>query len=397
VDKCYSWRGRKRVLKTLRNDDRAVRSGAVVKRSTFIAGHEEWRPSEGAPGTRLVGALAAIPALIRQFGVDPEAVLREAGVSSEALADPSGRIAWERAVRLVRIAAIRTDCPHFGLLAGGKWRLMDLGLLGELVRHSSTVASALHELIVNHHLNSEGALFFLAQQGDVVDLGFAAYVPFAESMNHFYEGVLAAIMNFMRELCGNGWSASAVFFAHPLPIDVAPYVECFRAPLHFDSSFYAVRFPAKWLARPVAGAEPNRLRLAREQASVADGGVLVDKVYRAVRTLLLYGKASGADISQALAMHRRTLNRRLSAEGTTFRHVLDRVRFAVAKELLQNSELSLPDIAYALGYTNSVAFIPAFRRWAGTTPGAWRQSSHSARDPAAVRTPRVRAERHVPD
>jgi AraC-like DNA-binding protein len=74
-------------------------------------------------------------------------------------------------------------------------------------------------------------------------------------------------------------------------------------------------------------------------------------------------------------MHRRTLNRRLSAEGTTFQHVLDRVRFAVAKELLQNSELSLPEIAYALGYANSVAFIPAFRRSTGTTPGAWRQSS----------------------
>ena len=260
-------------------------------------------------------------------------------MSSETLADPSGRIAWESAVRLVRMAAIRTDCPHFGLLAGRKWRLSDLGLLGELVRHSPIVASALHELVVYHHLNSEGALFFLRQQEDVVDLGFAAYVPFAESMNHFYDGVLAATVNFMRELCGNGWSPSAVYFAHAPPIDVAPYFECFRAPLHFDSAFYAVRFSAKWLTRPVEGAEPERLRLAREQASAADRGVLADKVHRAVRTLLLYGKASGADISQALAMHRRTLNRRLTAEGTTFQRVLDRVRFAVAKELLETRNL----------------------------------------------------------
>ena len=120
----------------------------------------------------------------------------------------------------------------------------------------------------------------------------------------------------------------------------------------------------------------GRLRVAREQASAADRGVLADKVHRAVRTLLLHGKASGADISQALAMHRRTLNRRLTAEGTTFQQVLDRVRFAVAKELLENSELALPEIASALGYANSVAFIPAFRRWTGTTPGAWRQSPH---------------------
>jgi AraC-like DNA-binding protein len=360
-----------------------------VKRSKFHAGHEDWRPSEGAPGNRLVGALTAIPALVRKFGVDPESVLREAGVTSEMLADPSGRIAWESAVRLVRLAALRTDCPHFGLLAGREWRLLDLGLLGELVRHSPTVVSALHELIVYRHLNSEGALFFLRQQDDVADLGYAAYVPFAEPMNHFYDGVLAAIMNFMRELCGHGWNPSAVFFAHAPPIDVRPYFECFRVPLHFDSAFYAVRFAAKWLTRPVEGAEPERLRLAREQANAADGGVLADRVHRAVRTLLLYGKASGADISQALAIHRRTLNRRLSAEGTTFQQVLDRVRFAVAKELLENSELALPEIASALGYANSVAFIPAFRRWAGMTPGVWRQSSSNARDLAAVRTPRV--------
>lgn len=303
-------------------------------------------------------------------------------MSSETLADPSGRIAWESAVRLVRMAATRTDCAHFGLLAGGKWRLSDLGLLGELVRHSPTVGLALHELIVNHHLNSEGALFFLRQQDDDVELGFAAYVPFAESMSHFYDGVLAATVNFMYELSGNGWNPSAVFFVHSTPIDVRPYGECFRAPLYFDSSFYAVRFSAKWLALPVEGAEPERLRLAREQASAADRGVLADKVHRAVRTLLLHGIATGADISHALSMHRRTLNRRLSAEGTTFQQVLDRVRFAVAKELLENSELALPKIASALGYKHGVALIPAFRRWTGMTPGAWRLLSRHARDAA---------------
>lgn len=69
-------------------------------------------------------------------------------------------------------------------------------------------------------------------------------------------------------------------------------------------------------------------------------------------------------------MHRRTLERRLSAAGTTFQQALDHVRFAVAKELLEDSQVAMPDIATALCCADDVSFIRAFRRWTGTTPGA---------------------------
>jgi AraC-like DNA-binding protein len=321
--------------------------------------------------------------LIWKFGVDPRPILAEAGVSSSMLAQPSGRIAWEGLARLLTLAAERAACPHFGLLAGREWRLSDLGLLGELVRDSPTVDAALHELVVNHHLNSEGALAFLLQQEDSVDLGYAIYVPFAGSTRQIYDAVLAAAANIMCELCGEGWRPSEVLFSHSSPLDVAPFLQCFRAPLRFDSPLCAIRFSPKWLTQPVRGADPDRLRAARARASDVDKAVLVDKTFRALRTLLLHGKASGADVAQALAMHRRTLNRRLNAEGATFRQVLDRVRFAVAKELLEDSEVSLAEIAYALGYAHDAALLSAFRRWTGTTPGAWRLSSRTPRYPAA--------------
>ena len=304
-------------------------------------------------------------------------------MNSGILAQPTGRITWEELARLLTLAAQRTACPHFGLLAGREWRLSDHGLLGELVRNSSTVDAALHELVVNQHLNSEGALAFLLRQGDAVDLGYAIYVPFAESTRQIYDAVLAAGANIMCELCGDGWRASEVLFPHSSPLDVAPYLQCFKAPLRFDSAFSAIRFSPKWLAQPVRGADPDRLRAAQARASDDDKAVLVDKTFRALRTLLLQGKASGGDVAQALAMHRRTLNRRLNAEGANFGQVLDRVRFAVAKELLEDSEVSLAEIAHALGYAHDAALLSAFRRWTGTTPGAWRLSSRTTRGPAA--------------
>jgi AraC-like DNA-binding protein len=55
--------------------------------------------------------------------------------------------------------------------------------------------------------------------------------------------------------------------------------------------------------------------------------------------------------------------------------MLDRVRHAVAKELLRDSDVAIPEIASALGYADSVSFTRAFKRWSATTPGAWRKSA----------------------
>ena len=92
---------------------------------------------------------------------------------------------------------------------------------------------------------------------------------------------------------------------------------------------------------------------------------------------MLENRHSGDDLAQMLAIHRRTLNRRLKAEGTTFQRVLDEVRFEIAQDLLSNSSAHLDDIAATLGYAAVTPFMRTFRRWSGTTPGQWRRSVRS--------------------
>jgi len=89
---------------------------------------------------------------------------------------------------------------------------------------------------------------------------------------------------------------------------------------------------------------------------------------------MLDNRHSGDDLARMLSMHRRTLNRRLKAEGTTFQRVLDEVRFEIARDLLSNSSVHLDDIAATLGYAAVTPFMRTFRRWSGTTPGQWRRS-----------------------
>ena len=332
-------------------------------------------PPDTESPTRLVFGLVALPALIRRLGGDPDAIFKAAGLDPRALAEPTNRIPYQPLLRVLNDAAVRTGCPHFGLLAGRTWQLASMGIVGEIVRHSPTVGQALHELVTRQHLNAEGTLAFLLHRNGFVDLGYASYTSFAESTIQLYDAALAVSVNILRELCGAGWNPTEVFVPHSPPADVAPFQRQFRSRLRFDSQFCGIRFPDTWMAQAVAGAEPASLRRAQAQADAAGQATLLDAVHRSLRTLLFYGKGSGADVAQALAMHRRTLNRRLRDQGTTFQDVLDHVRFAVAKELLEDAALPLPRIAAALGYSEAASFVRAFRRWTGVTPGAWRGSA----------------------
>jgi len=102
-----------------------------------------------------------------------------------------------------------------------------------------------------------------------------------------------------------------------------------------------------------------------------------------LRLLMLSGHVSGEDTARMLSMHRRTLNRRLKAQGTTFQSVLDRVRLEAARQLLEGTRLPLDDIAASLGYASVSPFMRSFRRWTGTTPGQWRRGGTAERREAA--------------
>jgi AraC-like DNA-binding protein len=332
-----------------------------------VAGGKVWR--------QRVGAFTAVPALIRQLGADPVAILTDIGLASDSFDTPEQRIPYAAMGGLFKEAARRTGCAHFGLLCGRAWHLSDLGLLGEMVRNSPTVGAALRTLTVHQHLNSDGGLAFLVRRDAAVDVGYAIYHPGVDGANQIYDTHMAGYCNFLHELCGAGWTPSEVFFPHARPSDVDHYRRFFRAPLRFDSEFCALRFSVHWLEHPVQNADAALLQIAAKEADAAGRGELLQQVYRALRVLLLHGRSSGNDVAHMLTMHRRTLNRRLEAQGTTFQEVLDQVRFEVARQLLADTSVAIDDVAAALGYAGVSPFLRAFRRWSGATPGRWRRTA----------------------
>jgi AraC-like DNA-binding protein len=79
-------------------------------------------------------------------------------------------------------------------------------------------------------------------------------------------------------------------------------------------------------------------------------------------------------------MSPRTLKRKLAACGTTYSDLLDELRQNRAVQLLGSDQLSIEAIADRLGYSDAANFGRAFRRWTGTTPGAYRSADGKSKD-----------------
>jgi AraC-like DNA-binding protein len=129
------------------------------------------------------------------------------------------------------------------------------------------------------------------------------------------------------------------------------------------------------LDRAVTGADPMlRAILADQiqQMKSSQGFKFLDDLRRLLRTRLTSNRCSAEDIADLLAMNRRTLSRRLKGSGMSYRAIVSEIRFEIARQLLEDTEVPLDQIAAALGYSEASAFTRAFRRWSGETPSAWR-------------------------
>ena len=162
-----------------------------VPATVFGAEEELWR--------QRVGALTVVPALFRQLGTDPAPVLAAVDLDPSALEFAENTIPYATFGRLMEEGARRTRCEHLGLLAGQAWHLSTMGLVGQLVRHSSTVRDGLRLGVVYHHLNSQGGVVFLRERGAVAEFGYAIYCRGIQGANQIHDGVLAA----SSITCGN--------------------------------------------------------------------------------------------------------------------------------------------------------------------------------------------------
>jgi AraC-like DNA-binding protein len=328
-----------------------------------------------AEATVRIGGTFAIPAVLRSLGADPGEVLAESGLDLDLFDDPDNRIPYAARNRLLEHCAVRTGCPHFGLLVGQQGGLHSLGLVGLLVKYSPDVGAALRSLVRHMHLHVRGAVLTLAADDSMAMLAYEVYQPRATATDQVGDGAVAVMFNFMRELCGREWKPIEAQFAHRRPKDVGPFRKVFGAPLRFDAEHYAVVFSGAWLGCPLPETDVTLRRLLQREIDTLEarhGNDFPEQVRSVLRTVLVTGHANADQVAKLFSMRSYTLARRLQEFGVGFQALVDETRFEIARQMLENSAMEVSAIAALLDYASASAFTRAFRRWSGTTPAQWR-------------------------
>lgn len=158
----------------------------------------------------------------------------------------------------------------------------------------------------------------------------------------------------------------------PVPLLPVDEYEMFfgRRPEHCER--HALTFAAADARRPFLTEnegmwltfEPTlRQRLAQLDASAT----LPQRVRAALLEGLPGGQSSMEDIARKLGASKRTLQRQLRNEQTTFQAVLDKTREELALHYLRKTKLTGSEISYLLGFQDPNSFFRAFHNWTGQT------------------------------
>ena len=107
--------------------------------------------------------------------------------------------------------------------------------------------------------------------------------------------------------------------------------------------------------------------------SLNSGDNIAEQLKRMLADLLARGEANADAACRALKLSKRTLQRRLKAEKTSFQTVLREVRADLAIRYLSDERLKSLEVAMLLGYNNISSFTTAFKSWYDMPPAEYRQ------------------------
>lgn len=324
-------------------------------------------------GKQRIGALVELPQILREMGKDPATVISGAGIDPNVLRNPENSLSFVELGRLLQACTSATGCEHFGLLVGQRSATGSLGLVGRLMRTAPTLRDAILDLCTNQRRYVRGAVAYLVVQNEIAFWGYAIHHPAMQAIEQVCDGAIAVGFNMMRELIDA--APDQILFSRRAPRDTAPYRSYFGSAPQFDAEQTALAFPADLLARPVRSADPE-LRRILEEAVAAYWAVeqpsVSDTVTRMLRARVIFPDTSLEEVAGELSMQPRTLNRRLQAEGKSFRELINQARFEFARQLLDGTRMDITNIALALGYADPSTFTHAFHRWSGVAPSEWR-------------------------
>ncbi|WP_299196664.1 AraC family transcriptional regulator [uncultured Erythrobacter sp.] len=301
-------------------------------------------------------------------------LLKRSGIDASAVTTPQ-RITLDEITRLYQLAAIETGDEMMGLWSR-PIRARALQHLVSVQREATSLTSALYRFTTFWNLLLDDFYLELASEPARVELTLVPYNHETRVQRFGHMLLLKLAHGLLSWLGGTETPMQEVHFAFPRPEFEADYAVVFPCTVHFSAPRTRILFDPREFVRPVrrSKAEAHSF-LERAPLDWMFTGSRAHKNSLRVRAFLYdshWQSCQLSDAARALILTPRTLNRRLSEEGTSFQEIKDGLRRDIAIRALQHGENSIEQIAYDTGFSAPANFHRAFRKWTSRTPGSYR-------------------------
>jgi AraC-like DNA-binding protein len=330
-------------------------------------------------------ALQGIRPTMEELGCDTDKLLEGSGLLG-AERDPECWISYRSFLLLLEDAMQVTNCPHFGLELSRHQDISILGALGFVIQQAPDLRTALRELALQFGHHNQGADVSLVVESGIAQWRFTCKLEGQVPIRQQTDLVTGIGIDLMKLLTYNSWSPSAIYFSHAPPQDIKPYKKRFDCPIFFNWESTVVTFDADILDTPISEANPQLHRVLQEHLRSLQQNFTDDycgQIRYLIQQAMTTGDCSIERVANSLAINKRTLQRQLKAQGTSYKDLLEEVRFDIAKGYLLESSGSLTALADMLCYSELSAFSNAFRQRYNVSPRQWKKQQAKLQPQAA--------------
>jgi len=302
------------------------------------------------------------------------------GIDRATLEDPEGTVPITVYYDALERAAAHSGRSHFGFHFALHWTKIardGFGSMQFLMMSSPSLRVACERLLQYQHYWNPAECYELAPAEQQVGIRYQCWGPPRPAHVHQAERTAALIALVARSVDPQ-CKVLQVAFPHASQSDDAKLTRLFGVAPTYGAPWTEVILPAVVMDRPLPRANPALFELmdryVRRQIAVQPRSdpSFTSQVFAVVQRRLHERDMSQDLVAKSIGCGIRTLARRLAEEGTTLREIVDAVRKGRAEALLE-SNITIAEVAFLLGYSEPAGFQHAFRRWHGMSPKAWRE------------------------
>ncbi len=319
--------------------------------------------------------LHAVSECMTDFGISHKRWLQGSPYQSIDNTMLDATVSYDVLHNLVVKAIELSNNPALGVLVGHRLTLQSHGILGYALMNSENLLSAAQ--LVEQYISLRFPLVNVCNQykNDQFTIELNEKFPLNEIRNLILEAILVAIKSALDQLMPQLKRHITISFPYKSTKEKI-YDNLKDCQLIFNAPCASISIPKDLMLETIplanlAAYKEAEILCAQELKNLNQESAYKSKVKQKLLANSENFPSQGI-MASWFNMTSRTLHRRLINEGTSYREILEDVKQTLAISYLSNTDLTIKEISYFLGYEDDRNFSRAFRRWQGISPSKFR-------------------------